>query len=208
MLGEQFAPNDHFMDRHRANDDNDAESTACAEDAVGFPMSAYLQQRQCGLGRNARMLASQSLDRTVHSQELPGRSLFYRALLEVLVNEGGGPDASNDNRVQVGRMKRVDQMTFGEYVLKCKNRHPNLPVGLETVAQRVAAGLLEEYEFQRRCMDLFYLLRMTWAPVLETVILLDRLLFLKESGVQNSFLVQLFDPVVSPRSVAVVAFKE
>lgn len=168
-------------------------------------MSAHLRDQRFALGRNARMLASQSLERTVAARELPGRSLFYRALLEVLVAERR-PELGNC--VQVGRMKGVDALRFGEYVAKCVRRlgADALPVDVAEVERR-EADLLAEYGLQQRRMELFYLVRQTFAPVLETVILLDRLLYLKECGVEEAHLVQLFDPVVSPRSVAVVALK-
>lgn len=35
------------------------------------------------LGRNARMLAAQSIDRVVDQKQLPSKSLLYRAMLQV-----------------------------------------------------------------------------------------------------------------------------
>lgn len=196
LIDEQFVENDFFVERHQ----KDRTSAT-----VGFPMSAHLRDQRSALGRNARMLASQSLERTVAARELPGRSLFYRALLEVLIAERR-PELGNC--VQVGRMKGVDALRFGEYVARCVRRlgADALPVDVAEVERREAA-LMAEYGLQQRRMELFYLVRQTFAPVLETVILLDRLLYLKECGVEEAYLVQLFDPVVSPRSVAVVALK-
>ncbi|KAF9420120.1 hypothetical protein HW555_003533 [Spodoptera exigua] len=48
----------------------------------GFPMSEYL--KGYNLGRNARMLAAQSIDRVVNDRQLPSISLLYRALLQVI----------------------------------------------------------------------------------------------------------------------------
>lgn len=193
--------NDFFVERHQAAAPNAQRELK----QVGFPMCAYLRQQRCAIGRNARMLASQSLDRTVDARELPGRSLFYRALLEVLIAERR-PELRNC--VQVGRMKGVDALPFGAYVARCAKRlgADALPVDVAEVERREAA-LMVEYALEQRRMELFYLVRQTFAPVLETVILLDRLLYLRECGVSEAYLVQLFDPVVSPRSVAVVALK-
>lgn len=150
------------------------------------------------MGRNARMLAAQSLHRTVDAAELPSQSLFYRALLETLIVEH---DARLKNCVQVGRMKKIG--SFAEYVAKCAKRADlNLQPNDDDLKQ-----LLGEHEFERRRMDLFYLVRMTFAPLLESVLVLDRVLYLKEQGVEDVFLVQLFDAVVSPRCYAVVAVK-
>lgn len=68
-------------------------------------------------------------------------------------------------------------------------------------------AVLSEFDYQRQLLNLFYLTRMTLAPVLETVILLDRLLYLKENGIERSYIVKLFDSVVSPRCYGIVALK-
>lgn len=194
LLSEEFIADDFFVDRQPAKD-------ATEEHGFGFPMSSYLQKQNFQLGRNARMLAAQSLERTISAQELPARSLFYRALLEVLLTRA---DSSLKNCVQVGRMKKFGT-TFTEYVRKCTIRR-NLTVdGVEDEA--FLEQLKESYRHEDRLLELFYLLRMTYAPVLEALILLDRALYLKELNVDCVFLVKLFDAVVSPRCYGVVALK-
>lgn len=58
----------------------------------------------------------------------------------------------------------------------------------------------------------FYALRAVLAPVIESYILLDRLLYLKEQaevfgGSMTAELVPLFDPAISPRNMAIVAHR-
>ncbi|CAH9064120.1 unnamed protein product [Cuscuta epithymum] len=54
----------------------------------------------------------------------------------------------------------------------------------------------------------YWSLRAALGPVLETIILLDRLLFLQESGkCMQVGLFPLFDPVLSPRNMAIIAKK-
>lgn len=55
---------------------------------------------------------------------------------------------------------------------------------------------------------LFYLIRLCLAQVIESLILLDRLMFLYENGFDKVYLVKLFDPVVSPRCHSIVAVKQ
>lgn len=190
LIDEEFAQNDFFVERHHSMD---------VPSHFGFPLSSFLREKHFALGRNARMLAAQSLDRTVHDTELPNQSLFYRALFETLIVEH---DASLKNCVQVGRMKRIG--SFSEYVAKCESR---ADFSLDKKSEYLDRLLLD-YEFERRLMDLFYLIRMTFAPLLESVILIDRVLYLKENGVDDVYLVKLFDAVVSPRCYAVVAVKK
>ncbi|XP_037072990.1 methyltransferase-like protein 25 [Pollicipes pollicipes] len=57
-------------------------------------------------------------------------------------------------------------------------------------------------------LEAFSVLRASLAPVVEAVILLDRLAFLLEQGsVESAELVQLFEPVTSPRCYALIATK-
>lgn len=55
----------------------------------------------------------------------------------------------------------------------------------------------------------YWTLRAALGPVLETLLLLDRLLFLQEQNnvVSQVVMVPLFDPVLSPRNVALIATK-
>ena len=60
-------------------------------------------------------------------------------------------------------------------------------------------------KFQKKLMS-FYQYRVLFSLLVESIILTDRLLFLKENQIDSS-LVKLFDSNVSPRSYAVVATK-
>ncbi|TDG50948.1 hypothetical protein AWZ03_002603 [Drosophila navojoa] len=142
----------------------------------GFPMSRYLQERKVKLGRNARMLAAQSIERTLSAKELPNISLYYRALLEVLVCSHA-PDLKNS-------LQKLNASWLAE------------------VKEDELEALLQKYESDKHYLSLFYLLRMSFAPVVESLILLDRLLYLKELGYTHSYLIDLFDAVISPRHYA------
>ena len=61
------------------------------EQKKGFPLSTFLSDRPSSaqavwLGRHARMLANQPLHRMAVSQELPTKSLLWRAELQVGVS--------------------------------------------------------------------------------------------------------------------------
>lgn len=58
-----------------------------------------------------------------------------------------------------------------------------------------------------RCVVAYYVLRLLLAPLWEELILLDRLLYLRELGYPSA-LVPVFDPLISPRNYAVVAVKK
>ena len=55
----------------------------------------------------------------------------------------------------------------------------------------------------------YWALRAALGPLVETYVLLDRLLFLQEQGQEMKVnMVPLFDPLLSPRNVAIIAVKK
>lgn len=151
------------------------------------------------IGRNARMLASQSVHRTIATEELPNICLFYRALFEVILKRSG--QTKHLPYAQVGKIKKYEN--FADYARKCLKR---IDVDMHLDDNDLNAVFIE-FDYQRQLLNLFYLIRMTLAPVLETVILLDRLLYLKENCIERSYIVKLFDSIVSPRCYGIVALK-
>ncbi|KXJ71117.1 hypothetical protein RP20_CCG021435 [Aedes albopictus] len=163
---------------------------------VGFPMSQFLREKNFHLGRNSRNLAAESIERSCFNRENPSDKLGYRAMLEIVLLQLG---AEADK--QVGKLKCSD---FVDYVRKALRR---LNVDDLGISEEFLKDLENKFQVELEQLKVFYLYRMTFAPVLEGVILLDRLLFLKECGYDNSFMVKLFDPVVSPRCYSILAFK-
>lgn len=68
--------------------------------------------------------------------------------------------------------------------------------------------LYSSYESFKLKMELYQNLRVRLGAVVESAILLDRIIFLKTSNLcSNLALVQLFDPLISPRCYAIIAIK-
>lgn len=163
----------------------------------GFPLSRHLIQRKFRLGRFARMLACQSIDRILHKKELPSKTLFYRAILQVFMR-----NHQLNATKHVGRFRKEPE-NFENYAYEALKY-----LGFNNFAN--SEQLVELYvTFEKRHSELnvFYLMRCLLAPVIESVLLLDRLLFLYENGHEHAFLVKLFDPVISPRCYGIVALK-
>ncbi|XP_066175330.1 probable methyltransferase-like protein 25 isoform X3 [Sylvia atricapilla] len=59
----------------------------CQDQVWGFPMCQYLKDKGWCCGRNARMSACLALERVAVGQMLPTESLFYRAVLQVIIEE-------------------------------------------------------------------------------------------------------------------------
>ncbi|XP_050663767.1 probable methyltransferase-like protein 25 isoform X3 [Leptidea sinapis] len=171
-----------------------------ATDDKGFPMSQYL--RGLNLGRNARMLGAQSIDRVRHYRQMPDRSLLYRALLQVTMKK-----FLPHTPIKEGKLKG--------FASKCQSFQQYFKMADEKLGLNIFNSLPECYLIElERTMDcqwkkivLFYLMRLCLAQVIEGVILLDRLLYLYECGCKNAYLVKLFDPVLSPRCHSIVAIR-
>ncbi|XP_041071899.1 methyltransferase-like protein 25 isoform X3 [Carcharodon carcharias] len=63
------------------------DSKECCQGPWGFPMSQYLRGNVWRCGRNARMSACLPLERVTVGHGLPSESLFYRAVLQVIIKE-------------------------------------------------------------------------------------------------------------------------
>ncbi|XP_076028978.1 putative methyltransferase-like protein 25 isoform X2 [Oratosquilla oratoria] len=166
--------------------------------AKAFPMSSYLLEQQFALGRNARMLAAQPADRLAHNKDIGGTALFWRALLQVLMQEKG-----MDTSAHVGRIA-AKCSNFHEYTTAAFKK---LEMGLEYSSEDIQA-LHSKYMEKEDHMCRFFYLRSSLAPIIEGLILLDRLVFLcEQTSVEAAYLVRLFNPVTSPRCHAVFAFR-
>ncbi|XP_047534002.1 probable methyltransferase-like protein 25 isoform X1 [Vanessa atalanta] len=166
----------------------------------GFPMAEHL--RGYNLGRNARMLAAQSIDRVVHYQQLPDKSLLYRAMLQVIIKTH-----LPDLPLSEGKLKGVGAKCkdFKEYF---KTADGLLKLGLyDNLPDTYLMDLGKNMNCQWKKIVLFYLVRLCLAQVIENVILLDRLLYLYENGFEKVYLVKLFDPVLSPRCHGIVVVR-
>ncbi|XP_044757290.1 methyltransferase-like protein 25 [Coccinella septempunctata] len=168
----------------------------------GFPMSDYLVRKKFSIGRNARMVASQSVKRIFDKKELPDMSIFYRALLQVVLEEKCQklPDKN------VGKTRKKFNKNFTEYVYMAL-RKLELNVDDLDITEDYLRNLYSQYEPRLSELNIFYLIRSMTSQIIESLIMLDRLLFLLEQGHENSFLVRLFDPVVSPRCYGVISLK-
>lgn len=208
-LDEQFAhPSDENLPdkRFRVFDGKiirvpPSQENAC--DTFGFPMSKYLIDKGYALGRNARMLAVQPFHRVIEEMELPHDNLFYRALLEVLIVKY---HPQYKNAIHVGRIKKCH--TFVEYVRKCSKRIDLL--NFDHLTDDEINETYNNYVHHSDYQNIFYMIRLSLAPIIEAIILLDRFLYLKEQNENEKVsvcLVKFFNPILSPRCYGIVAIK-
>ncbi|KAK2971970.1 hypothetical protein RJ640_004990, partial [Escallonia rubra] len=81
-------------------------------------------------------------------------------------------------------------------------------LGLDHYQDTNLTGVWKETEPFAELIGPYWSLRAALGPVLETIILLDRLLFLQEQGnLLEAVMIPIFDPTLSPRNVALIAKK-
>lgn len=163
-----------------------------------YPISKYLQQHPLYFTRNALNLASQAPERMSTSRSSPAKNLFYRAVFHVLLqDEFGSLPARN-----VGHAASAAP-DFNRY---CKTALKKLK--LCDVSDPVIQSYYERFNdgTAERQLYAFHQLRILLTRVIESLILIDRMLFLHDNEIEPSIL-GLFDPVVSPRCYVLVAEK-
>ncbi|XP_058479983.1 methyltransferase-like protein 25 [Solea solea] len=186
---------------HLLSEEFDPAGQECLPGACGFPLSRYLRSQSWFCGRNARMSACLALERVTLGQGIQMESLFYRAVLHVILRDHYN---SYKSEKRVGNVYSKAK-SFVDYVRRALRR-------LELDESKLSDSVVQEYHDTHRPrvaeMHAFNMLKVTLAPCIEGLILLDRLCYLKEQeDASVSALVQLFDPLLSPRCFAVVGLK-
>jgi hypothetical protein len=164
-------------------------------------------------------------------------SHFYRTLLETALVQYYYPKGGKQKMINIRGLPRKKALTFADYSRLAVQRmakqistntnsnnsqtvntgntnnkandHPNTNTKdnedmtdfLESLEK-----LYEEYRGFNPHVNVTLLLRSVISPVLESFILMDRFLYLQECGAVP-FLVPLFDESLSPRNMAIVAYK-
>ncbi|NXK57089.1 RRNAD protein, partial [Chauna torquata] len=167
--------------------------------APGYPLSAWV----AGLPGHA--LSYRAREAACHAlEEYAGRLgrdsdclriHCYRAVLETLIRTA---DPSK-KRLGVQTVKKAHALSFPEYARLGLPRVGLDPSAVPLDSEPVGAMLRQQHK-----VVAFFTLVLLLAPLVETLILLDRLLYLREQGFQCA-LVPLFDPQFSPRNLVLVA---
>ncbi|XP_071970993.1 methyltransferase-like protein 25B [Engystomops pustulosus] len=175
-------------------------SCHCGSPQYGYPVSSWVS------GLPGHELSYKSREVACHAIEdyierLKGESDVlkvhcYRAALETVIR---GIDP-NMKRAGVQTIKNAHKLPFTEYARQGLQRvglHPETPIDLAVV---------EDMLSQQQQVVGFFSLALLLAPLVETLILLDRIIYLQEQGFRCEVL-PLFKPEFSPRNLVMVAAK-
>ncbi|XP_059195793.1 protein RRNAD1 [Centropristis striata] len=166
----------------------------------GYPMSSWVGglpgQRLSYKAREGACHAIEDYARRLREESELLRTHCYRAMLETFIRDTR-PDL---RRAGIQTIKKAHLLPFTEYARLGLVR-VGLPPGLALNPDRVEAMLKQQSR-----VVVYFSLSLLLAPVVETLVLLDRMIYLQENGV-DSQLVPLFDPNFSPRNFVLVALK-
>ena len=185
-----------------------------------LPMSAHCRRLGLAVGEVALNHAVQAVWRwpaplsSVEDTVLKCRAHLYRCVLECWLHERRaaaappGPATACD-AVTAMRLPREGNVgplprcaTFAEYARLASER---LGAPRDAEAEARWAELWEAHRHLERPLRAFVMLRGLLSRPLERLLLLDRTLFLREAGLHDAQLEEIFDPQVSPRSTAIFA---
>ncbi|CAH1446302.1 unnamed protein product [Lactuca virosa] len=180
----------------------------------GFPLSRGVKSSGLHLRRNARDLACQSADRwrglgkdeSLHNFEMHAFRAAFQMVLskyfpETLTTSPTiGRQGKAFRRIITNNVEDRCSLfeKFSQSAMHRLNLNNNKNIDF--------AGIWKKAEPFYEVIGAYWSLRAALGPVLETLILLDRLLFLQEQGVE-AFMLPIFDPTLSPRNIALIATK-
>ncbi|KAM3873512.1 methyltransferase-like protein 25B [Diretmus argenteus] len=166
----------------------------------GYPLSSWVRglpgHRLSYKAREGACHAMEDYMRRLREESGLLRTHCYRATLETVVR-GARPEL---RRAGIQTIKKAHLLPFTEYA-RLGLARVGLHAGLPLDRDRVEAMLKQEGR-----VVVYFSLALLLAPVVETLVLLDRMIYLQENGLESR-LVPLFDPNFSPRNLVLVALK-
>lgn len=179
----------------------------------GFPMSQLLRERRYDLGTTARVLACHSpwqWKSQVAASKKSFEQHFFRALLQQIMVDKGLASKSEPPALRKRITKKCDFATYVKIALQTLDIQP------DAITPEEIESYYHDYKYNRAAdkqIIALWTIRSLLAPVLESLILMDRWLYLKEAVGDRSnehsgvWMWPLFDPTESPRNVVFVASK-
>ncbi|XP_061190946.1 methyltransferase-like protein 25B [Saccostrea echinata] len=171
-------------------------------DPVGYPMSNFVSSLPHSvLSYEAREMACHFADSYIQRLKDNPPSLrlhCYRAALQWIILHIKPDFVTGEQKLTI---RKAEKLTFKQYVSLGLQRF-----GLNCeVPEEILEGATERLKEWRQVVA-FYTLRLSLSPVVESLLLLDRQMYLYEQGI-SSLALPVFDPKISPRNFVLLAKK-
>jgi hypothetical protein len=171
------------------------------ESTQGFPLSQFCKMNNYNLSYHSREIACHAIENYVDKLKKDEcwrlKIHTYRAVLEkIIINKY--PDY---HHCALNNVKYTEDLSFRSYCQKATRK-----LNIDFSEDKLQSNEIDELLMQWKKVVVFYSLRLLFAPLVESIILLDRLLYLKESG-SNGKIAAVFDAKISPRTHVLTAKK-
>ncbi|CAI2175487.1 16873_t:CDS:2 [Funneliformis geosporum] len=171
-----------------------------------FPLSKVFKEKKFYMGSTIRQLACQVPSRWSSQQESSINAFehhFYRALLQYILTK---KELIKDTP-RIGKLRRRDFASFSAY---CTAALKKLSLPLNCITQVESEQYYNEYKingFMHKII-IFCTLRALLGPCFESIILLDKCLYLFENNIVREIkCFGVFDEIKSPRNMVIVGLK-
>eukprot|EP00731_Ephydatia_muelleri_P021994 Em0014g585a len=146
----------------------------------GFPVSTHLRSIGAHLGRTARLLAGQNLYKfSDATKDIAMESLFFRALLQLILRDKfGATDLTNSSKDYCVSKLKYSRGDFCSYV---KQALIKLKLDASKITNEEIHLLHAEHYMEMVYLQKFVQLQGALSPCIESLIILDRLLFIQEN---------------------------
>ncbi|XP_022669743.1 protein RRNAD1-like [Varroa destructor] len=165
-----------------------------------YPLSDTLCSEQ--LSYEAKEVACHSIETYIRKllEEDPekGRLHSFRGALEVLIDRYN-PELKH---TALANVKYTSGLTFEEYAVKALKK-VNHVIPEEEFSSVEIAGYLDQWMH----VATFFALRLCIAPAIESLLQMDRIMYLLEAGFDVDY-VPLFEPTISPRCHVIASIKK
>jgi hypothetical protein len=173
---------------------------------LGFPLSNYLKQKNIILDYSCRMLACQTpfnWIKNIKQSEMQFRDRSWRAKLQLMLTDNYDCSVVDPTNIPIGRLpQKAFQNGFVEYA-----HHAIRKLGIPYPTDTFNDSIIQQYEnIDIKEFIVYWCLRVILSETIESLILVDRVLYLYENGCKVE-LKTIFDMEVSPRNIAIVAYK-
>ncbi|OQR77660.1 exosome complex exonuclease RRP44-like [Tropilaelaps mercedesae] len=156
-----------------------------------FPLSEALRSEQ--LSYEAKEVACHSIEiyvtKLLEEDATKSRIHAFRAALEVLIDRHN-PELKH---TALANVKYTSELTFDEYAAKALKK-----VNHKIPEEEFGSPEIAAYLTQWMHVAAFFALRLCVAPAIESLLQMDRIMYLLEAGFNVDY-VPLFEPTVSPR---------
>ncbi|CAO3612872.1 unnamed protein product [Cunninghamella blakesleeana] len=181
---------------------------------TGFPMSHKIQNMDFHLGSTASMLACQTPSRWLDQRETSIKAFehhFFRALLHWLMIEKGLITLT-EKAPKLGRLNK--KKDFGSFPIYVKAALKKLKMDPDLINDEESISHYHRFKnqlYMDKRIAVLWTIRALLGPVIESLILVDRYLYLDEnipsSHTKKVWLQPLFDSIISPRNMVIMATK-